>query len=41
MEKFYRWVGGYMEMQMTGYSPERFLNLCSAIGMQGKGMDFS
>ena len=34
MEKFYRWVGGYMEMQMTGYSPERFLNLCSARGIE-------
>lgn len=34
MEKLHRRIGGYMEIQMTGYSPERFLNLCSARGIE-------
>lgn len=48
MGKLGQWLGGYMDMQMTGYSPERFLNLCSARGIElwnleyrGDGYGFS
>ncbi|HIQ74031.1 MAG TPA: sporulation protein YqfD [Candidatus Cottocaccamicrobium excrementipullorum] len=29
-----RWLGGFIKVKLTGYSPERFFNLCRAKGME-------
>lgn len=31
---FFRYLGGYVRIRLTGYSPERFLNLCKAHQME-------
>ena len=30
MERLLHWLQGFMLVKLTGYSPERFLNLCKA-----------
>lgn len=31
---FFRYLQGYVRVRLTGYSPERFLNLCKAHGIE-------
>lgn len=34
MERLWHYVRGYLKIRLRGYSPERFLNLCSARGIE-------